>query len=159
MEPNREELNSLFDYDSTSGDLIWKKKINNRAPVGSVAGSLCGNYPAIRIFGRRYYKHRLVWVYHYGSLDSRKEIDHINRNKLDSRIENLRVVTHKQNHSNRGATRTNSSGHVGVIWYKKTNRWRADITRAGRHYCLGYFKDFKDAARARVLAENSLSPI
>ena len=74
--------------------------------------------------------------------------DHINRDRLDNRRCNLRPATAKQNSCNRGKCRSNTSGYIGVNWYKRDTRWRALIRVNGKNNHLGYFDDIKDAARA-----------
>jgi len=79
-----------------------------------------------------------------------QEADHINRNGLDNRRSNLRVVTHAQNMQNQKAPRHGKSPHRGVQWSKSHQRWAAVVTLNGRRYRLGRFKD--DAEAGRVAA-------
>ncbi|MFA5783392.1 MAG: AP2 domain-containing protein [Phycisphaerae bacterium] len=78
-----------------------------------------------------------------------KVVDHINRNGLDNRRANLRVVTQTQNKWNNGQRVTRySSKYRGVSWHKREKKWTAIISINGRAKSLGYFKDEKEAARA-----------
>ena len=79
--------------------------------------------------------------------------DHINRNELDNRKSNLRVVTPTINHLNMGIPKHNTSGVKGVVWDKQTDKWRSQIQIMGKGIPLGRFTNIEDAAEARVLAE------
>ena len=76
------------------------------------------------------------------------EVDHINRNKLDNRKSNLRVVTRSENCANRGSFRNSSSQYKGVHWSKKTGRWEVSITKDGIQIYVGSFDDEITAASA-----------
>ena len=89
--PTREDVRSAFQYQD--GILIRYNR-----PVGSMQGN---HYLRCGFQGKNYLVHRLIWIYHYGNIPSNLEIDHINRDKLDNRIENLRLVTKSQNQFNR----------------------------------------------------------
>lgn len=77
-----------------------------------------------------------------------KEVDHINRNRLDNRKENLRICTRTENCRNRGENKDNTSGYKGVNFHKPLGKWRAKIVLNNKHIHLGYFDNPKDAARA-----------
>lgn len=77
------------------------------------------------------------------------EVDHINRNKLDNRRSNLRIVTHAQNCQNRRKSSRNTSGFIGIRKKKGRNKWEVQVTVMGKHYYVGYFSDIKEAVRAR----------
>lgn len=80
-------------------------------------------------------------------------VDHINHNRLDNRKENLRICTQQQNTLNRNKTSKNTSGIVGVWWYKQTNKWAAQIQVNSARIHLGYFNTKEEAADARKQAE------
>jgi hypothetical protein len=88
--------------------------------------------------------HRLVMG--LGPGDPRR-VDHINRDKMDNRRANLRLVTTAENGQNVPA-RGGSSRHRGVSWVTRLRRWRAEVVLAGRHHFLGHFDDEDEAARA-----------
>jgi len=87
------------------------------------------------------------------------ECDHINRNKLDNRKENLRIVTRRQNSLNVGQLKNNTSGYKGVTWNKKYKKWRAYIESEGIKYHLGYFENIEDAINIRKKAEQKFHKI
>lgn len=83
-------------------------------------------------------------------------VDHINRNPLDNRRENLRFCTHSQNHGNQIKQKNNTSGYRGVSFVKRNNNWRARIKLMGKEISLGSFKTLKQAALAYNLAAQKL---
>lgn len=83
------------------------------------------------------------------------EVDHINRNRLDNRKTNLRLVTRQENMHNKSVYKTNSSGHSGVKWNKKLNKWMVQITRNKERKHLGIYENLQDAIIARKLAEQN----
>lgn len=76
-------------------------------------------------------------------------VDHINRNKLDNRRKNLRIVTNRQNHFNRPLNANNSSGHIGVYWNKDCSKWCSQITVRRKTISGGLFENIEDAIRKR----------
>lgn len=100
-----------------------------------------------------FYSHRLAWLLHYGS-HAESQIDHINRDKSDNRICNLRSASAFNNHQNIGMMSTNTSGRKGATFHKATNKWRAAIKANGKTHWLGTFPDRDSAAAA--YAEASL---
>lgn len=83
-------------------------------------------------------------------------IDHINRNKLDNRRENLRICTQKENVRNSPLQRNNTSGVAGVFFDKKVGRWRAQVYKNKKTVHVGIFDDYEDAVTARKNAEKEL---
>ena len=85
--------------------------------------------------------------------DKNTEIDHINRNRLDNRKYNLRVVTSSQNKINAGMYSNNTSGVTGVSWDKSRNKWHVMITVNKKHINLGRYDSLKEATQVRLDAE------
>lgn len=94
------------------------------------------------------YMHRLV-----NKTPKHKETDHINRNKLDNRKENLRTVTRSGNSLNHGLRSDNTSGHKGVSFSKKDKSYRVRIVINNKEIGLGYYKDIAKAIEARKKGE------
>ena len=109
---SQESLRQLFDY--VNGELVRKVKRSHNADVGQVAGNKRKRGDsAVHIGGRLYLNHRLIWLYHHGAWPE-GEIDHINRDPSDNRIENLRDVVRAINSSNRPVRKDCRVGIKGV---------------------------------------------
>jgi hypothetical protein len=142
-----ERLKELLDYDARTGIFTWKKAAANRTVVGSIAGTFTvKGYVKIQIDRRMYSAHRLAWFYFYGTWPD-GIIDHINRNKKDNRIINLRVVSASQNMRNCDLRATNTSGHKGVSYFAHRRKWAAQIRIHGKNWVVGMF-DTPEAASA-----------
>lgn len=149
----QKRLKELFEHEA--GNLIWKIE-NPNAKRGYVAGCLDKRgYRFIRVDDKLYTAHRLVWFYHNGYFPE-NDIDHINRNKDDNRIENLREVSRSCNNRNTGNHCTNKSGVKGVHWFKRTNKWKVEISVMNKSRYLGYYNDFDEAVLARLAGEQCL---
>ncbi len=157
--PSQDELKNRFIYDETIGRLVYKipPSPNLRHKKGKPAGSKHqeGGYQVC--YKRNVYLHcRLVWVYVYGIDPAELEIDHINGNRADDRIQNLRLATRAEQQWNVGKTQRNTSGYKGVSFYKRLNKWRADIRVEGKQKNLGYFATAKEANTAYQEAAKKL---
>lgn len=151
---SQQMLKKLMVY-SRDGHLVWRVARPGGTKAGTKAGYLMNHgYVGICIFNRTYLAHRLVWLYHYGYLPS-CHLDHINRNKADNRIENLRLAKYNQadNNQNQKIRKDNNSGVPGVNWNKRAQKWIVRIQTYGDRRSLGYFENFEDAIRARALAK------
>ena len=141
-----ERLKEVLGYDADTGEFRWKLRLGGKATAGRIAGSVDrGGYRAIRIDRRLYLAHRLAWLYVYGAWPD-KWLDHINRITDDNRIENLRLAEPWQNHANKTAYRTNTSGFKGVWWC--AGKWMAQIQVQNRVIYLGRFADVAEAGAA-----------
>ena len=110
------------------------------APVGQ--GYLGG-----RVLGEKMFAHRVIWALHFGSWP--EFIDHINGNRADNRIANLRSTTRHENAHNRGQNTGSASPLIGVSWHGASGKWRARATVSGKRVSLGLFKSEAAAAEAR----------
>lgn len=101
------------------------------------------------------YNHKIKQMHNIIMKNKNKEyvVDHINRNRLDNRKNNLRLVSFTMNGFNKGKQSNNTSGYVGVSWDKSKNKWEAHIKQYGKKYFLGYFNNRKDAYIIRKNAE------
>jgi hypothetical protein len=137
--PSQEILRHLFDYDHSTGNLLWKNPALRSAPKpGSIAGTILNHgYRQIKIQKQVYLAHRLVWTWVYGEDPGEYQIDHIDRNKLNNRIENLRKVTHLGNLRNQGAHPRNKLGIRGIS--KHGNRFAAFVRYEGRDIRKSFF--------------------
>lgn len=144
-------LKELLDYDPETG--VFTNKV--RRP-GSAAGTVQSDgYVKVRLLGGQYYAHRLVWLYVHGEFPD-SDLDHINRDRQDNRIENIRKVTRSENPHNRGLFKVNKSGFKGVSWVPRGSRWQAAIKVNHRSYHLGWHETLDSAVAARLRAERAL---
>lgn len=133
----KELLHTIFEY--KDGNLIWKvnPKTGNKR-IGHIAGTVNGNgYKQVIVLGKIKLYHRVVFLYHYGYLP--QYIDHINRNRLDNRIENLREATARENQANRKIGKNNTSGYTGVSWDKVNKKWEATTRNDNKKINLGRY--------------------
>lgn len=168
-----EFLHSVLTYDMETGELyhnprpremfktdrVWK--IWNTRFANEKAGWPANTKPHLKhgywkvyvsILGKPRIAHRIVWFMHYGEWP-KDQIDHINGNNLDNRIENLRDVSNEENARNKSRFSTNTSGVTGVHWSNTEKRWVASITVGSKYYRLGSFIHKEDAIAARKKAE------
>lgn len=152
---------SMVDYDPETGLMIWKNKPDFMRDAkrwnARYGGKECGTIDDKgyrRILFRfekgsvfRIRTHRLAWFISNGVLPS-GEIDHINQDKLDNRILNLRDVPKEINQRNGTRKRNNTSGVTGVTWHKQRNKWCAQCNMFGIHYHIGTFDKIEDAEKA-----------
>lgn len=144
----------VFEY--RDGFLYWKKH-HGRAAAGMLAGCKMKNgYWCIRYAGALHYAHRIIWEMHNGPIPEGYQIDHIWHNRLDNRIENLRLVTVTENNRNQSKLKTNKSGVTGVHWDKKRKKWVATIWINNKIKYLGGFENIVDAITVRKSAEMEL---
>lgn len=154
MQINQQLLHDLFDYEY--GELFWKKSIRtgwNGKCVGSLKPS---KYKQVQIGKKMYLVHRLIFLYHHGYLP--ETIDHIDNNRLNNSIENLREATKSQNAINRKLVNS-SSGIKGVSWKKRDKKWivRLQINgirkEFGSYNDIDYAKFVADAMRYKYHGE------
>lgn len=133
-------LRSVLDYNPGTGVFKWKVRSSARTYPGDVAGGLeKEGYRQLTFKRRIYFEHRLAWLYVYGEWPKNKT-DHINGDKADNRISNLRDVTQSQNMQNqKRAMRNNSLGFLGVRRTKRPDKFAATISINGKQRRLGWF--------------------
>lgn len=112
-------------------------------------------YRVVRINGQSFYSHRIAWAIHYGAVP-KSSIDHIDGDKSNNRIANLRDVPHEQNCRNTKIHSNNTSGVIGVSWSKSHKSWSCEIRFQKKAKWLGRFKKLEDAVAARRAAEREL---
>lgn len=152
MKVSLDRLRDVLSYDAETGVFVWRMHIGPQAVVGEVAGTLYANGRRyITIERKRYFASRLAWFYFYGEWPI-AQIDHINVNRSDDRISNLRQATGLQNARNKGILSTNRLGikGVGISTDRKRSpqRYRARIRVDGRLIHLGYFTTPESAHQA-----------
>ena len=142
--PSQERLRQLFIYNFETGELINRSRRNFSA-AGSRAGSVDSHgYRRIGIDGKVYAEHRIIWVWVYGAVPEGYLIDHINHNKLDNRIQNLRLATSQMNNVNIKSNRINKTGYRGVT-KTRLGQFEARIKQEGKNKYLGTFNSALEA--------------
>jgi hypothetical protein len=164
-EITQEYLRELFAYDPETGELTWLERpvehfssetyalrVNKRF-AGKIAGNVgVVGYRRVNIANKFYLAHRLIWLMVLGRWPD--HIDHINGQRDDNRLANLRAVDATGNSRNLAIPSTNTSGVVGVSYCPRDEYWHAYIGRGdGGRATLGYFKDKDAAIAARRAAE------
>lgn len=151
-----ERLRELLDYDPETGVFVWRVGRRGKGALGSVAGSLGPRgYLRLTVDSQDYRAHRAAWLYVHGRWPA-AELDHINGQRDDNRLGNLREATHAENMQNRARHRNNTSGSAGVNWCGRKRRWVARICVDGRRRHLGYFATLEAAAAAYLAAKAEL---
>lgn len=154
-----EKLRRVLDYDARTGILTWREKPSVAVKVGDAAGSKdARGYVRIGIENTVHAAHRLAWMHHTGQ-EPEGEIDHINGNKSDNRIDNLRDVPREINRQNlQRPRRHNKSGILGVAIGQRPGTWNAHISHGGKQIHLGTFDSPKEASDAYIAAKRRLHP-
>lgn len=146
----QDRLRELFTY--SDGKLLNKTIRRSQIKIGSPAGSKTEyGYIKIKIDGRMYRAHRLIFLFHHGYLP--EFIDHIDCNRSNNRIENLRPCSKSEN----GMNRAGSYGKAAARnVYKRGNKFQVHMRREGRSYYIGTFDDFYEAKDAAADARSRL---
>jgi hypothetical protein len=177
-----EDLKALLDYDPETGKLLWKKRDVSMFVFDSQRHTGKRTYSAARacnLWNTRYAgKEALTtlnnWGYQHGSINGRHEmahrviwkmmtgrspeiVDHINGDKTDNRLCNLREATPTLSSSNRGVPINNTSGVIGVFWNAGRKKWQTQISQGGKRYNLGLYNTKEEALAARKAAEEALN--
>lgn len=154
----QDALKSLLHYDPDTG-LFTYAKARPRVKVGATAGHLHKGhgYIQLKVNGKLYLAHRLAWLYVYGVWPV-NQLDHINRDRTDNRLINLREATQAQNCQNRPLQINATSGIKGVTWNKVLNKWHARISLNNKRFHVGWFLTKDEAIEARLAAERAMHP-
>lgn len=158
-----EFLKEVLEYDPLFGNLTWRPrprsmfsssgsfKTWNKRFAGSAA--LCCDTPQGylhgRILGMGFLAHRVAWAIHTGQWPE-NEIDHLNGDRKDNSILNLREVLPSENRKNTRLRSDNTSGACGVYWDKDLQKWRAAIGLSGKSIHIGVYQNKDDAISARL---------
>ena len=130
---------SAFDYQD--GQLI--RKIGRINEVGSIAGCVHKGtgYIHIKIKAQTFKAHRLIFLYHYGYFP--EFVDHIDGNKQNNRIENLREASKQENCQNQKVRSTNKSGYKGVKWIENCKKWQVEVCKNYKQLRFGRYEDLE----------------
>ena len=137
-----EEIKEKFEY--RDGNLYWRE--GNGRKSGKLINGGMGLYKVCTVNRASYYQHRLIFLYHHGYMP--KYLDHINNDRHDNRIENLRAVSARQNQHNRSINKNSTSGVKGVCLHKPSGKWMAHVCCDSKSYYGGLHDNIHDAAQA-----------
>lgn len=166
--PSKEYLEQCFEFEESSGSLIWKKRppehfakkssanVFNARMAGQIAGCVLKTrtgkkYMVVKINYCLYYAHRVIFKLLNG-VDP-EIVDHLDGDGTNNLPQNLRSCQTKDNAKNTRLRITNSSGCMGVSWSEKKGKWRSYITLDGKQKYLGNHLNYSDAVEARKRAE------
>jgi|LakMenE18May11ns_1017448.scaffolds.fasta_scaffold9432827_1 hypothetical protein len=142
----QEKLHQLFDY--KNGELFWKIRNSYSVQIGDKAGCLNTNgYYRVRINKKMYGVHRIIFAWHYGYFP--KQIDHIDRNPSNNKIENLREANPSQNMGN-SVYKAGISGKKNVLWRKNRQKWVVQIKFRGKNIVKGSFNTVEEAEQYAI---------
>ena len=141
--PSLAILQELFRYDAESGRLFWRIRPSPAVAPGDTAGRLSmDGYMQVKFKGQQMQVSRVIWKLVNGQ-DPKCLIDHINGDKSDNRLTNLREATYSQNVANSKIHRDNTSGLKGIALLD--GRWMAQIVVRGKQKYLGMFDTAEEA--------------
>lgn len=149
IEYAKEHLSFNFE----TGEIKWAKypKKYNKTNKPVIAGSVhYSGYRLISLMNKQYMAHRLIWAVYYGGWPN-GFIDHVDMNKSNNSIHNLRIATRNQNGYNILAKKISSSGYKNVQWDKETSKWRVRVRVNGKRHHIGRFENKDDAINAAKL--------
>jgi hypothetical protein len=147
--PKKDIIQKYLTYDAHTGILFHK----NGSPAG---GFHKDGYITVGFNKKKYLAHRVIWTLLNGAIPDGSQIDHINHNRSDNRIQNLRIVTAAENAKNKSISVVNRSGFLGVYWVARLSKWKAVIEINNKKQYLGIYSCITDAVRARRKAEANL---
>ena len=155
-----EKLNSILRYCPETGNIFYRVTRGSRAQKGSLAGGInkADGYVQIVIARKLYRGHRIAWLLHYGKWPE-NSIDHIDGDRSNNRICNLREANGSENMQNqRKPPLHNSSGFLGVSFDKMRGKWKAVIQIHGKQKCIGRFDNPHDASEAYIKKKREMHP-
>lgn len=143
----REMLKEVLSYNPDTGEFFWKQRRGGKKAWSMAGHTNRRGYVLIHVYGELHYAHRLAWCMHYGNFPPpSKFIDHVNLNKSDNRIVNLRIATKSENAANTRAQSNSKSQIKGISF--GNNKWRVRICLNGKQMWLGAFSSIEGAKDA-----------
>lgn len=141
------KIRKAISYDPVSGSLFWNINRGGSAKAGTVAGTVNSKgYIVVGLFGKRYQAHRLAWFIYFGNWPV-DQVDHVDGNKINNSIRNLREATNSENCRNRSIKSTNKAGYKGVSKLP-SGRFSSEISSSGNRVYLGSFDTAEHAHAA-----------
>jgi HNH endonuclease len=169
--PSPELLRQLLRYEPKTGKLFWRERSRDMFSDGgrgrhanaktwncqhaykeAFTSKMNTGYHQGHVIDQMYLAHRVIWAIFFGYWPT-NQIDHIDGNRANNAISNLRIVNAAENKRNARMTITNKTGVIGVTYRKEKDRYQAQIKVGRKSIHLGTFKDLASAAKARKIAE------
>ena len=142
-----ERLKELLHYDADTG-VFTRLKSREKRYIGVIKPTVATNgYIVISLLGKLYAAHRIAWCLVYGDWP-KSHLDHINRQRADNRLSNLREATNTENLQNMGLMSNNTSGYKGVSYQKHRRKWQCHISTGSKRVFLGLYTTAKEASLA-----------
>ncbi|HCQ2951016.1 TPA: HNH endonuclease [Escherichia coli] len=137
-------FNSLYIYNPKTGVILnrWNRKENTT--------KFKNGYIKLSLGNEQWLAHRVAWIIHFGSIPEGMEVDHINHDKADNRIDNLRIVSHSKNMKNVKLKKSNKTGFCGVHLDTVSGKFIAKVKINGVTHTVGRFHNAKDAGDAAM---------
>jgi hypothetical protein len=152
------DLSQIFNYDPDTGILTRKIRTGVRTQIGDIAGTTSKDgYRYTRANGKKMRNTHIIWTIMKGNkVPSGYQVDHKDRDRLNDKWDNLRLVTPSQNCHNATIRKDNKSGYKGVSFYKQSGTWRAVVNLNGKQYSAGYHATAELAFEAICIKRNEL---
>lgn len=170
--PTIETLHKLLICDAVAGTLVWRERDASMFKNGKQSAEHncnCWNgkhankaafitthsrgYKKGSVLGVQLYTHRVIWAMETGEWPV-DQIDHEDHKRANNKFGNLSEASSQTNGKNQSMHNTNTSGHTGVVWYKRCSLWQSQIVVNGKYIFLGRYEDINEAISARKFAEN-----
>ena len=140
--PSIDVLHRVFSYND--GLLYWKEKTAACVKIGSKVGVESGRgYLIVPFQYKHYYVHRIIFMMQHGYVPH--IIDHIDGNRSNNKIENLRPATRSENCRNQKTPKNNTSGYKNVFWHKTSKKWKVALSVDGKLKHIGSFSELEAA--------------
>jgi len=148
-----DEFRKYFSY--VNGELLWKKAKGSRGQIGKRFGSLEPSGYRHGMFNKKMYReHQIIFALHYGVIP--EYIDHIDGNRSNNQLSNLRSVTQKQNGMNAKLRIDNKTGHKGILFDSNRNKFRVEIVANKKKHYVGRYNTLEEAVNNMTAARTAL---
>jgi hypothetical protein len=150
-----EEFKIIKDYENYSISNLGNVRNDKRGKMLKPWNNDSG-YKLVTLYGNKLRVHILVAKAFLENPDNKPFVDHIDCDRANNNVTNLRWSNNSENNCNKSTSSANTSGVKGLCWHKKANKWQVEIKHKGKYYYLGLFTDKNEAIRARKLKANEL---